>query len=184
MTKTPSSTPFFRGGQGMMLAVSAVLLLVQLPGARAQQTSPLGAAPEEGSSRQEVQQFCGNIVDAARDQRYLLQKQELEKLQADVDARIGELEKRRAEYESWLQKRNAFIAKARTGLVDIYRTGKPQEVAAQFNEMNINIAAAIIMQLPARQSSLILSEMDTQKAAMVASIMASAADPNTSKDPS
>jgi flagellar motility protein MotE (MotC chaperone) len=31
----------------------------------------------------------------ARDQRYLLQKQELEKLRADVDTRIAEMQKRR-----------------------------------------------------------------------------------------
>lgn len=40
------------------------------------------------------------------------------------------------------------------------------------------------MRLPARQSSLILSEMDSEKAAMLANIISSASDPNTSKEPS
>jgi flagellar motility protein MotE (MotC chaperone) len=36
----------------------------------------------------------------------------------------------------------------------------------------------------ARQSSLILNEMDSTQAAKIAGIIASASDPNTSKDPS
>lgn len=167
------------------IAMAAILTLAMLPSAEAQQQPQLlGAAPPDGSGQQEVQQYCGNIVDAARDQRYLLQKQELEKLQADVNDRIKLLETRKAEYEDWLKKRNDFLNKAKAGLVDIYKTSKADEAAPQFDEMDINIAAAIIMQLPARQSSLILSEMDAKKAAMVAAIMSSAANPRIPKDPS
>lgn len=174
-------------GRGAAVAVGVVVLMAQLPGAQAQQAQQpqlLGAAPTDKSSQQEVQQFCGNIVDAARDQRYLLQKQELEKLQSDVDARLSELENRKAEYQDWLKKRNDFLKKAKAGLVDIYKTSKADEAAAQFDEMDLGVAAAIIMQLPSRQSGLILSEMDAKKAAMVATIMSQAADPKTSKDPS
>lgn len=181
------------------LLATAVLVFGQLPGARAQQTAPpsapqsapqvgqpqlLGAAPSDRSSQQEVQQYCGNIVDAARDQRYLMQKQELEKLQSDVNTRIAELEKRKSEYQDWLKRRNDFLDKAKAGIVDIYKTTKPDDVAQQFDEMDIAVAAAIIMQLPARQSGLILTEMDAKKAAMIVSIMAQAATPKPSKDPS
>ena len=62
--------------------------------------------------------------------------------------------------------------------------GYSDAAAPQLQEVNPLLAAAIIMKLPARQSSLILSEMEAEKAAMVAAIMSSAADPNTSKDPS
>ena len=50
--------------------------------------------------------------------------------------------------------------------------------------LTISIAAALIMRLPARQSSQILSAMDAKKAAMVARIMSSAANPQIPKDPS
>lgn len=40
------------------------------------------------------------------------------------------------------------------------------------------------MKLPAKQSGLIMAEMDPKKAGVIAAIMASAADPLTSKDPS
>ena len=124
------------------------------------------------------------FADAARDRRYLLQKQELEKLQTDVDERIAKLEERKAEYQDWLQRRNDFMKQAEAGLVDIFKTMKADAAAPQLQEVPPILAAAIIMKLPARQSGLILSEMDPKKAGMIAAIMSSAADPKTSKDPS
>jgi flagellar motility protein MotE (MotC chaperone) len=160
------------------LLLAAGMALLPLASGSAQEPKPATA------SQAEIQQFCTSIADPARDQRYLLQKQELEKLQADVDKRIAVLEQRRAEYEDWLTRRNAFMKQAEANLVEIYKKMKPDAAAPQLEEIDPILAAAVIMKLPARQSSLILSEMEAQKAAMVAAIMSSAADPNTSKDPS
>lgn len=159
-----------------LAAAGAALLII--PGAFAQQA----AKPVDPSSSQdEIRQFCTNIAEPARDQRYLLQKQSLEKLQSDVNARIAVMDQRKAEYEDWLKRRNDFLAKADDGLVEIYKNMKPDAAAASLNDVKINISAAIIMKLKASQASLILSEMDPQKAATVTNIMASASDPNTSK---
>lgn len=141
---------------------------------------PLG----EMTSEEEIKKFCTNIADSAKDRRYLLQKQELEKLQTDINARITILEKRKAEYEDWLKRRNDFLAQTEANLISVYKTMKADAAAPQLQELNPEIAASIIMKLPARQSGLILSEMEPRKAAMVAAVMTSAADPNTSKDPS
>ena len=66
----------------MMLAAGCTMLA--MPGAFAQEVAaPAGGVPTNGD---EIQQFCTNIADAARDQRYLLQKKDLEKLQAEVDS--------------------------------------------------------------------------------------------------
>ncbi|MET0747450.1 MAG: MotE family protein [Rhizobium sp.] len=157
-------------------AVGAALLII--PGAFAQQASK---PVDPSSSQDEIRQFCTNIAEPARDQRYLLQKQALEKLQHDVDARIAIMDQRKSEYEDWLKRRNDFLAKADDGLVDIYKNMKPDAAAASLNEVKVTIASAIIMKLKASQASLILSEMDPQKAATVTNIMASASDPNTSK---
>jgi flagellar motility protein MotE (MotC chaperone) len=158
-----------------VLTAAAVLTLVSQVGA--QQPATIS----EASTNDEIQKFCTNIADAARDQRYLLQKQELEKLQADVDARIQTLEQRTTEYQDWLKRRNDFLARAQAGLVDMFKTMKPDAAAPQLQEMRMEIAAAIIMQLPARQSALFLSEMDPEKAGMISTIISSATDPNTSK---
>jgi flagellar motility protein MotE (MotC chaperone) len=171
---------------------AATAVLLAIPGAYAQEAQAPAAQPSvnqasagnPATTQDEIKQFCTNIADPARDQRYLLQKQELEKLQADVDARMGVMDKRKAEYEDWLKRRNDFLKTADSGLVDIYKKMKPDAAAASLNETKIGIAAAIIMKLPAQQSSLILAEMDPQKAAVVTNIMASASDPNTSKSKS
>lgn len=165
---------------GLALPAIAAILL-SIPGAFAQEAPrPAG----ELSTEEEIRQYCTNIADSARDQRYLLQKQELEKLQADVDERVATMEKRRAEYEDWLKRRNEFLQQAEAGLVDIYKNMKPDAAALQLQEVKTEVAAAVIMKLNARQSSLILNEMDAKKAAVIANIIASASDPNTSKDPS
>ncbi len=175
-----SMTSSFLSLRPRNLLLVAGMALLPLASGSAQEQKP---APDT-ASQAEIQQFCTSIADPARDQRYLLQKQELEKLQADVDKRIAVLEQRRAEYEDWLTRRNAFMKQAEANLVEIYKKMKPDAAAPQLEEIDPILAAAVIMKLPARQSSLILSEMEAQKAAMVAAIMSSAADPNTSKDPS
>ena len=171
------SSPLSKPAARKMLVVLAFVSLSGLAASAAETALPNSA------SQDEIQQFCTNIADAARDQRYLLQKTELEKLQGDIDSRIAVLEQRKTEYEDWLKRRNDFLVQAQLGLVDIYKKMKPDAAAPQLEEIDVELAAAIIMKLPSKQSSLILSEMKPDKAATVAAIMSSAADPNTSKDP-
>ncbi|WP_112942773.1 MULTISPECIES: MotE family protein [unclassified Rhizobium] len=165
----------------LVLPTAAVVMLT-IPGAFAQEART--SAGGELTSEEEIKQFCSNIAEPARDQRYLLQKQELDKLRADVDSRMAEMTKRRDEYQDWLKRRNDFLKQAEAGLTDIYKKMKPDAAAQQLQEVKIEVAAAVIMRLNATQSSLILNEMDPQKAAVIANIIASASDPNTSKDPS
>lgn len=159
----------------------AGFVMMAIPGAFAEERPVITTT---NASADEIREFCTNIADAARDQRYLLQKQELENLQKDVDERIKTLEARRAEYEEWLTRRNAFLKQAEGGLVEIYRKMKPDAAAAQLAELNPQIASAIVMKLPPRQSSTILGEMSADKAALLTRIIAAAGDANTSKDPS
>lgn len=165
--------------QRTILAV--FLMVASLPSARAQEQVRVTTGDTSG---QEIQQYCTNVIDQARDQRYVMQKQDLEKLQEDVDNRIAVMEARKAEYEDWLKRRNDFMQQAEANLVNVYKTMKADAAAPQLEEINPGLAAAIIMKLPPRQSGLILAEMDAKKAAMVASIMSSAADKTTSRDPS
>src|SRR5690606_4641259 len=80
----------------------AGFVMMAIPGAFAEDRPVITTT---NASADEIREFCTNIADAARDQRYLLQKQELENLQKDVDERIKTLEARRAEYEDWLKRR-------------------------------------------------------------------------------
>ncbi|TCP89184.1 flagellar motility protein MotE (MotC chaperone) [Rhizobium sp. PP-CC-2G-626] len=178
MTATHTLSPRLR----QLFIGAAATLVLTIPGAFAQEVAaPSGTGAPQGG---EIQQFCTNIADAARDQRYLLQKQQIEQLQAGVDERIALLEKKRAEYEDWRKRRDEFLKQAELNLVDIYKTMKPDAAASKLTLVRSEIAAAVIMKLPPRQSSLILSEMSDEKAAILTNIISSAADPNTSKEPS
>ncbi len=159
----------------------AGFVMLAIPGAFAEERPVIMTTK---ASADEIREFCTNIADAARDQRYLLQKQELENLQKDVDERIKTLEARRAEYEDWLKRRNDFLKSVESDLVEVYRKMKPDAAAAQLAELKPEIASAIVMKLPPRQSSTILGEMPADKAAALTRILVSATDPNTSKDPS
>ena len=100
------------------------------------------------------------------------------------DITMAEMDKRKAEYQDWLKRRDDFLKQAEAGLTEIYKKMKPDSAALQLQDMKIEVASAVIMRLGPRQSSLILNEMDPKKAAAIASVIASASDPNTSKDPS
>jgi flagellar motility protein MotE (MotC chaperone) len=132
-------------------------------------------SPAPLAVQDDIERFCSNIADAARDRRYALQRSELEALQADIDERIAALEAKRAEYESWLERRNDFLAKAEGNLVEIYSSMRPDAAAERLAEVNAELAAGILMKLEAREAGVILNEMDSKAAAALTGIMASAA---------
>lgn len=163
--------------------VPVVLLSVgTMSGALAQEEP--APKPVAKTAREEIKAFCANIADSARDQRYLLQKEELVKLQAQVDDRMELLDAKRAEYENWLRQRNEFLQKAEGGLVDIYKGMPPDAAAGQLNLISPNLASAIIMKLSPRQSSLILAEMQPEKAAALTEIISAAGSRNAQRNPS
>ncbi|MFD1985856.1 MotE family protein [Mesorhizobium newzealandense] len=145
-----------------------------LPGA------PVAEAPqqltrEKAPDQSEIERFCSNIADAARDRRYALQAQEMKQLQAGIDQRMKALEEKRAEYETWLKRREVFLARAEDGVVQIYAGMKPDAAAERLAIVNADLAAAILMKLDSRKASVILNEMDQKAAATLTGIMASAA---------
>ncbi|HEV7252937.1 MAG TPA: MotE family protein [Mesorhizobium sp.] len=159
------------------LRIPATLALL-LCAAAAQATGtgePAGVAPAPDAGQSEVERFCGNIADAARDRRHALQKAEIERLQGELDQRLLALEEKRAEYERWLKKRDDFMALAQENVVSIYRTMRPDAAAERLAELPVELAAGILMKLDARKAGVILNEMELKSAAAVTSVMAAAA---------
>lgn len=145
-------------------------------------TPVLPQAPVSGATTGgEIERFCTNIADAARDRRYALQSKELEALQAEIDQRIRQLEEKRVEYQTWLEKREAFVALAEGNVVEIYASMRPDAAAERMEELRGELAAAILMKLDARKAGVILNEMEKKSAAMLTNIMANAA---RNEDPS
>lgn len=176
--KVPGSANTGLNRAARLTAAGALLFVTAVLPATSQTLVP--GAPAE-SSAEEIERFCGNIADAARDRRYALQKMELEKLQEDVDERIRKLEEKRAEYEEWLARRDRFMKQAQDTVVEIYGKMRPDAAAGQLGELGAETAAAILMSLDSRQASVILNEMNIETAATLTSIMVSAA---RRKDPS
>lgn len=158
------------------LTLAALLLanLAPMAGSYAQAVKTDGTTSI--NINEDIRKFCGNIADAARDKRYLIQREELHKLQAQVDERISVLKERRDDYKNWLDQRNRFLETAEAGLVEIFKKMKPDAAAKQLEIIDRNISAAIIMKLDARLSSQIFNEMDSEVAAGLATIIASAVD--------
>jgi flagellar motility protein MotE (MotC chaperone) len=106
---------------------------------------PSFAGPAEtarpAASGDEIERFCTNIADPARDRRYALQRQQLVDLQSDIDKRIKLLEEKRAEYEDWLKRRDDFVAKATDGVVEIYSKMKPDGAEAPIEGTDICVVA-------------------------------------------
>ncbi|MBB6413067.1 flagellar motility protein MotE (MotC chaperone) [Mesorhizobium sangaii] len=145
-----------------------------LPGAPAAEP-PQQLTREKAPDQSEIERFCSNIADAARDRRYALQAEEMKQLQAGIDQRMKALEEKRAEYETWLKRREVFLARAEDGVVQIYAGMKPDAAAERLAIVNADLAAAILMKLDSRKASVILNEMDQTAAATLTGIMASAA---------
>jgi flagellar motility protein MotE (MotC chaperone) len=177
-------------GVGALAAVSLALLLAASVPAAPEATAVLvpGEAPKPNqpepavdrlqasvSKGTEIERFCSNIADAARDRRYTLQAKELAILQQEVDKRIKLLEEKRAEYESWLKRRDDFLARAEDGVVKIYAGMRPDAAAERLAELDVTLAAGILMKIDARKAGVILNEMERKAAATLTGIMASTA---------
>ncbi|MEO3384892.1 MotE family protein [Mesorhizobium sp. CAU 1741] len=167
-----------RGRTALTLGAGIVLGALVFGGSPAatQSIPVIPGAPTEGDALDDdIRRFCSNIADAARDRRYALQQAELQTLQKDIDARIVTLEEKRLEYEEWLARRNDFLAKAEDNLVEIYSVMRPDAAAERLAEVDMELAAGILMKLKARQAGVILNEMESEAAATLTGIMASAA---------
>lgn len=144
-----------------------------LPAQPAEQQAPLTqqlAAPPLGNL-DEIRKFCGNLDNQASDARYALQAKQLTELKADVEKRMLALEEKRKEYEMWLKRRDDFVNKAQDSLVDIISKMKPDAAAAQMSLIGDEAAAALILKLNPRVSSIILNEMPAEKAAKLARVI-------------
>jgi flagellar motility protein MotE (MotC chaperone) len=139
------------------------------------------APPPEMSAP--VKSYCENIADQALDARFIAQKAELTRLEEELAKRTALLEAKRAEYQEWLKRRDEFISKAEASLVKLYTKIKPDAAAPQLAAMDEEAAAALLLKLSPKASSAILDQMESAKAARLASIIIGAAKPDKATSP-
>ena len=135
---------------------------------------PTTLAQAQGQS--EIENFCSSIVDEARERRYALQRQELVALRDEIEQKIAALEEKRASYEVWATKREAFAEAANEGLVQVYAAMRPDAAAVRMEEIPPDLSAALLTKLKPRTSAAILNEMSPQNAGLITRIMAAAGE--------
>lgn len=139
----------------------------------AQAALPLAASAQETEQERDTAvAYCGNLADAAADARYARKLARLKELEAGIEDRLAALEKKRAEYEDWLKKRERFLSIADDGLVAIYSGMRAEAASEQLAAMDEVTAASVIAKVQPRTASAILNEMDPDKAARLATIVA------------
>ncbi|MEM6848447.1 MAG: MotE family protein [Pseudomonadota bacterium] len=132
----------------------------------------LDGSGDDDAARQGAVAYCANIADDAADARYARKLAILERAEAQIQARLEELEVRRAAAEEWLRRRAEFMSAAEDSLVAIISAMRPDSAALQLAELDAITAAAVISRLSPRDASSILSEMSAKDGARLAAIIA------------
>jgi flagellar motility protein MotE (MotC chaperone) len=173
-----AGTPFAMRSSHPIPRIAALFVcLAALPAiAMAQDTAPAAAAsaaaPAASQPESNAGLYCRNIANAAADARYARQVDALAAMKKKLDERIAALEKKRAEYEEWVKRREDFMKRADDSVVAIYAQMRPDAAAQQIAIMNEEAAAAILSRLKPRTASAILNEMEAATAAHLTNVMA------------
>jgi flagellar motility protein MotE (MotC chaperone) len=139
-------------------------------------TASILDAPMPDASIADIERFCSNITDAARERRYSLQKAELEALREEIEMKLKILEDKRSELKMWVERREDYSSSASEDLVEVYSKMRPDAAAQRMEKLPGELSAALLSKLSARAAGTILNEMSADRAAMVTVIMSAAAD--------
>jgi len=169
--RAPLRMPFGREGALLLLAL-ALLAGAFSPASAQSAAKPQEAAAAADAGRDEnAIQYCRSIVNAASDARFMRQQSALAAMEKEIEARIAQLEAKRAEYQEWLQRRETFLKKADDSLVSVISQMRPDAASAQISAMTEDMGAAVLAKLSPRVASAILNEMDPNRAARLTSTM-------------
>ena len=162
------------------LLTIGLTMLAALPAAAAEQakTEPAqpavatAANPADANAGDNAAAYCKNIANQAADARYARQAESLAAMTKALEERIKALEDTRAEYETWVSRRQEFLGRADESVVAIYSQMRPDAAAQQIAVMEQEAAAAILSKLQPRTASAILNEMEPTTAARLTNVMA------------
>lgn len=118
--------------------------------------------------------FCGNIADIAAETRAKVRADQLAALEADLRTRISELEAKKAEVQSWVERQEDLRKRADETVLAILSKMKAESAAAQIALMDDATAAAVLMKLGPKVASSILNDMGATKAARITESMMAA----------
>ena len=159
----------------ILMFATALGSAARITAVRAESTMP-PPAPAEQTEADAVINYCLNISDKAKDARAARQTAALKDIEAQVEAKIRQLDQRRDELKSWIEKRKSLQDAAEKSLVEIYATMDVEAAAEQMTKLDARLASSVLHQLKPRLASGILNEMQPEQAAKLVKIIAAASD--------
>lgn len=124
----------------------------------------------------EMLSYCLNISDAATEARNSILQKMMKETEGKIADKLALLEEKTALLEEWVGRRDMFMKNANKSLVSIFETMRPDAAASQLTELNVGLAAAIILKLQPKISSAIMTEIDPKHAAKITSMLTNAID--------
>jgi len=119
--------------------------------------------------------YCRVVVDHAIAAKLAAEQARAEELKKEIDGKIALLKEATAEQQNWLQLRREFQSKATDNLVSVYSQMDAEAAAVRLGTVGEEIAAAILLKLPAKSASTVLGEMQPDMAGRLTAYMAGAA---------
>lgn len=153
------------------LVVAAVAAEPEQPKADVEANAGADAPAETQES--DVAAYCENTADATAEARIAWQTWKLLALQDSLKQQLEALEKKRAQFQEWVERRNKILAAVEDHVVSIYSRMRPDAAAEQLATLDLDIAVAVLSKLKPRDASAILNEMEPARAAQLAQSMAS-----------
>jgi flagellar motility protein MotE (MotC chaperone) len=145
-----------------------------LPGLRKVKLhKPVNAPPKPPAVQglKGVENFCGAVASSAAATRLAWQEERVKVLQAQMVAKIAELEGKEAEVRDWVKKREELLSRANQSLIAIYSKMKPDAASAQISAMDDDSASAILLKLKPSIASAIMGEMNAERAARLSDLL-------------
>ena len=121
--------------------------------------------------RKDYQRYCYNIADQARDARYLRQKRKIEQMERRLVELTERLERKRAEFEAWVKKREAITRRVTASMLKVYEKMEPDAAAQQIRHMEYAVAVALLTGMKPEKASAILMEMDPKIAGRLVNVI-------------
>jgi flagellar motility protein MotE (MotC chaperone) len=155
------------------LVVGMVVSLACESGSFASEVMPRGVASND---KDVVKDYCLNISDKAAEARTAHQMEALKVLEVRIEVKAAELDSRREELQSWMEKQRLLQEAADAGLVEIYAAMDPEAAAKQMSSLDLRLASSLLRKLKPRVASTILNEMKPELAATLIKTIAATAD--------
>jgi flagellar motility protein MotE (MotC chaperone) len=122
-----------------------------------------------------AENFCAAVAASAASTRLAWQEARVRALQAEMVAKIAELDAKQAEVRDWVVRREQLLAKASESLIAIYAKMKPEAASAQVQAMDDDTAAALLLKLKPAIASAVMTDMDATRAARLSDLLTGAA---------